>query len=643
MDLFRGYLPAEGKRPLLSVRERSNWLSEPPVTGDYVGILREDIIQLDADTKEASDKMLEIVNQYKLRCNILKTDRGHHFYFKDDGWVKSQSVATYNAVGVPCDFGLGNKNRVVPLRITREVITKRIIDGIEQEIKTTQTIQREWVQTYSELDELPPFFRPISSHNPEFEKTRERNQTLFNYILKLQTFGFSRDEIRKTIRVINYHMLYEPLPDKEIDTITREEAFSEEMFYNEKGQFLHDRFGNYMLANSNIMLLDNQVCVYTTENIYSNNPEEFERIMVGKIPSLKESQRKEVYKYIVLKVTKKGEYANPKYIGLKNSILDVETGEEFPYSPSFIINNKIDVEYNPNAYHELMDKTLDKVCCYDPEVRALLEEMVGYTLYRKNSMQVAFILTGEGSNGKSTILNVIKKLLGKQNYTSLDMREMEETFKPAELYNKLANIGDDISAKFMETSSVFKKVVTGESFVAQRKYAQPFELESYATQIFCANELPNVGDRSDGFHRRLVIIPFNATFSKTDPDYDPFIEEKLMTEEALQYLLKIGIEGLKRVIINKSFTKSAKSDMEKNEYLMDNNNVLQWFNDAEPKLENESSTDIYTQYQLWCARNGVRPVKKMTVSKEIKKQYGLVTKPQSIDGKVVRVYVKESE
>jgi len=287
-----------------------------------------------------------------------------------------------------------------------------------------------------------------------------------------------------------------------------------------------------------------------------------------------------------------------------------------------------------------MDKTLDKVCVGDKQVRSLLEEMIGYTLYRKNSMQSCFILTGEGSNGKSTILNIIKKLLGKQNYTSLDIRELEETFKPAEMYNKLANIGDDISAKFLENSSVFKKVVTGESFVVQRKYAQPFEMESYATQIFCANELPQVNDKTDGFTRRIVIVPFNAKFSKTDADYDPFIEDKLLTDEALQYLLKLAIEGLTRVLINKSFTKSDKGESEKEAYTKMNNNVLDWF-DEEPEIVNNAVSDVYLQYQIWCGQNGCMPVKKINFSKEVKRKYGLESKIKSVGGKSVRVYYKE--
>jgi putative DNA primase/helicase len=368
---------------------------------------------------------------------------------------------------------------------------------------------------------------------------------------------------------------------------------------------------------------------------------EFEKVMISKISRLKDAQRKEVYKYIVLQCNKRGKFADPKYVGLKNGVLDLETMELLPYIPSMIINNKIDYSFNPLAHHETMDKTLDKVCCNDPQIRNLLEEMMGYTLYRSASMQTCFILTGEGSNGKSTILNCIKKLLGKENYTSLDLRELEDTFKPAELYNRLANLGDDISAKYLDNSSKFKKCVTGESFLVQRKYAQPFELECYATQIFCANEIPAVSDKTDGFGRRITIVPFSAKFSKADPDYDPFIESKLLSEEAMEYLLKIAIEGLKRVLVNNGFTKSNVSEAEKQEYMKFNNNVLEWL-DGEPKIENEAISDVYQAYTVWCAINGCNAVKKINLGREIKK-FGYDVVVKSINGKSIRVYVKGNE
>ncbi len=637
MDLFRGYLESNGKIPLHSVKTYP--LSQnPPNNHDYVGVLKENIIQIDFDDEESSKIALEIVNLYKLRCDILKTTRGVHLYFINDV-VKSQAVGTFNAIGLKCDIGLGQKDRVVPLRITKDITSSRIVNGEEVLSTTKQVIQREWFQTYSEIETLPAYFRPIAPKDPELKKCNTRNQTLFSYILVLQMHNFNREEIRKTIKIINKFILYEPLDDREIDTITRDEAFSEELFFD-KDKFLHARFGNYMLTNSNIIKIDNQVHIYTNDHLYSNDPNEFEKQMLKKIPSLKDAQRKEVYKYISLQCAKTGEFAPPKYIGLKNTILDIETMEQFPYVPTMVINNRIDYYYDEEAYCEVLDKTLNKVCCHDPQIRALLEEMIGYSLYRKNLMQVCFILTGEGSNGKSTILNLIKRLLGKSNYTSLDLKELEDTFKPSELYNKLANIGDDISAKYLESSSIFKKVVTGESFIVQRKYAQPFELESYATQIFCANEIPQSHDRTDGFSRRIVIIPFNAKFKETDEDYDPYIEDKLFKDEALQYLLKLAILGLKRVIFKKGFTKSAVGEREKSDYIKLNNNVLEWF-DSAPKIENESVNDTYLVYQVWCNQSGCSPVKKMNFSREIKKHLGFISKPTCISGKTVRIYVPD--
>lgn len=628
-----GYLPASGKTPLVSVKEKENWLSEPPAQGDYVGILHPDYVQVDVDNQEDADIIKQVLEDNKVRVDILQTSRGYHFYLLSDGTIESQSVGQFNAMGIETDIGLGSKNRVVPLRTTDEFENS---DGSIGRRTTT----RQWLQQYDELDELPPYLRPISSRDFGLKTTKTRNQTLFNYILTLQTNEFSKTEIRKTIRVINNYVLYEPLTDREIDTITRDDAFSEELFFTDRGGFIHDRFGNYMLSNSNVMIIEGQMCIYTDENIYSNDPDDFERVMLSKIPQLKDNQRKEVYRYMFLKCNKKGEYSNAKYIGLKDSILDIQTMESYPYSPSFIINNKIDYNYNKDAYSEIMDRTLDNVSCHDPQIRTLLEEMIGYTLYRSNNMQTAFILTGGGSNGKSTILDIIKKLLGKQNYTTLDLRELESEFKPAELYNKLANIGDDISAKYLETSSIFKKVVTGEGFLAARKYGQPFELENYSTQIFCANELPPVGDKTDGFSRRLTIIPFNARFSNTDPDYDPFIQDKLEEDEAMEYLLKLAIEGLRRVLYKREFTKSTKGELEKLEYIKSNNNVLQWISEG-PKIENEAVDDVYQVYRLWCSNNGVNPVKKANMSREIIAELGLESKPQYMNGKTVRVYVRE--
>ncbi len=103
-----------------------------------------------------------------------------------------------------------------------------------------------------------------------------------------------------------------------------------------------------------------------------------------------------------------------------------------------------------------MDKTLDKICCKDKQLRLLIEEMIGYTLFRRNELGKAFILTGQGANGKSTLLEVLNELLGEENIASVSLEELNHRFKTFQLEGKLANIGDDISNKYIEDNSTFK-------------------------------------------------------------------------------------------------------------------------------------------------------------------------------------------
>ena len=112
--------------------------------------------------------------------------------------------------------------------------------------------------------------------------------------------------------------------------------FQRNYSFQEKRGFMHEKFGNYMLMNSNILRIDDQVNIYTKDGVYSNDPDEFERVMIEKIPHLKNTQRKETYQYINLKCDIKGQFASPKYIGLKDSILDIENGEMFP------VHSKVD-------------------------------------------------------------------------------------------------------------------------------------------------------------------------------------------------------------------------------------------------------------------------------------------------------------
>ena len=363
--------------------------------------------------------------------------------------------------------------------------------------------------------------------------------------------------------------------------------------------------------------------------------------MIEEIRTLSDAQRKEVLKYLNILVMNNVKRSDARYIAFNNGIYDIFTDELLGFDPNFIITNKIPFDYNPNAESEIVDKTLNKLACNDTEVRALLEEMVGYCFYTRNELGKAFILIGDKSNGKSTFLDMVTTALGSENVSSLDMNELDETFKTAELFGKLANIGDDIGDEFIPNSAIFKKLVTGNRVNVQRKFANPFDFNNYSKLLFSANNIPRIKDKTGAVQRRLVIIPFHATFSKNDPDYDPFIRYKLVEPKNIEYLIKCGISGLKRVLENQAFSECAQVNKELRDYEAVNNPITVFMDELdEEDVVNESTRDVYSKYQQYCLADNLQPMGLGEFSKAIKKKFGVEIVDRRVDGKRLRIFVK---
>lgn len=492
--------------------------------------------------------------------------------------------------------------------------------------------------TMEELEKLPKWLIPLTKKEINFDMSEGdgRNSILFTYILSLQRKGLTKEEIRETIKIINKYILQEPLDEKEIETILRDEAFMKECFYV-KNKLQYEKLAIYLRDNEKIIKINDELHMYK-DNYYCDDTKEIEKTMLKYIKNSTNTNRTEVLRYLDL-LCKNVKMANPKYIALENGIFDLESKKLLEFNSSYIIKNKIPWSYNPNVYSDVMDKTLNKICCNDKQLRLLVEEMMGYTLFRRNEIGKAFILTGQGANGKSTLLEVLNELLGEENISSVSLEELNHRFKTFQLEGKLANIGDDISNKYIEDNSTFKKLVTGEKVNVERKGRDPFDFKNYSKLIFSANELPRINDLSGGLKRRLIFIPFNATFSKKDKDYDPFILDKLTSPDSMEYLLKLALEGLNRVLENHSFTYAKVCDDVWEEYEQINNPVISFL--EENDIENEPVKEVYLRYSSWCSENGLKALSKPVFGREIAKQGYNSNSTVRIDGKQKRIYKKD--
>lgn len=624
MELYKGYVKTKNKKCIEKFKNVKNLKSYDDVKNlnEFAGILDKNIVLIDIDNENESEILFNIVKDKKINTRVIKTTRGMHFYFKNDERIQSNKTDTKLFLGINSDIKIGSRNSYSIVKF----------GGKERPI----------IYDSESLDTVPKFLLPTIYKFDflDLEEGDGRNQELFNYILILQSNGFSKEEVRECIRLINSYVISEPMSENELETILRDEAFKDKIFFKNK-KFLFDKFSNFIVSNSHIKRINSRLHVYKN-GVYIDGQEEIEREMIKSIPSLKRNQRSECLAYINLLVSEDNKLLNPNLIAFSNGIYDLDSNEILNFSPEIMIRNKINYDYFDGAYDELCDKTLNKISCNDKEIRMLLEELIGYCFFTRNELGKAFILVGDKANGKSTFLSLLQVLLGDDNISSLDLSELGDRFKTAELFGKLANIGDDIGDEFVANPALFKKLVTGDRVNVEKKGQDPFEFNNYSKFIFSANQIPRIKDRTGAVQRRLIIIPFNANFSKDDPDFDPYIKDKLLKKSSLEYLIRLGINGLKRVLKNKSFTKSEKVQKELDEYEKNNNPILLFFDEVNKKeIINESVSVVYRMYTVFCSENNFSPFSKIEFGRNISSYYGLVNKAKRINGKVIRVWIED--
>ncbi len=251
-------------------------------------------------------------------------------------------------------------------------------------------------------------------------------------------------------------------------------------------------------------------------------------------------------------------------INLENGLLDIHTKELKPHTPKSYSTIRIPLTYVPQAACPKIKQFFGEVL--KPEDIPVLEELFGYCLIPDYSIQRAFLLVGDGANGKSTLLELFKAFIGKSNCTNLSLQAIEnQRFALAELFGKLANIYADIPSTEMKHVGRFKMLTGGDTIGAEKKFKDQFAFNNTARLIFSTNKPPKVKEDTLAFWRRWVMIDFPNRFEGSKADTK--ILKKLTVKEELDGLLNIALEGLDRLLSQERYSYNPTSDEIADRYL----------------------------------------------------------------------------
>ncbi|MGG1518750.1 phage/plasmid primase, P4 family [Paenibacillus oryzisoli] len=308
-------------------------------------------------------------------------------------------------------------------------------------------------------------------------------------------------------------------------------------------------------------------------------------------------------------------------LNFENCVLDVRTMEKTQQDKKYLFTSYIQANYTERMLRESIFMEFINVCTQGDEEKVLLiQEIFGYCISNYCNAKKWFAFIGKPNSGKSTILEILQRLIGAKYTSAVPLHRLSERFLIAELFRKKLNISGELHNGDIRYFDTLKALTGNDAMVAERKGEAPFYFINRAKLVFAGNQMPLVSklDSTTAFTDRIVFLLFDYSVPEEERDYS--LLHKIMEER--DFIVSWAIEGLKRLMQNRFvFTEPQDSKFFKKQYIRNQNNALEFVKDR-CELDSHYKVlrrDLYDEYQNYCNENCMRVMTKEEFFAEISK------------------------
>lgn len=327
-----------------------------------------------------------------------------------------------------------------------------------------------------------------------------------------------------------------------------------------------------------------------------------------------------IYETMIQTIPNVNETSDANRIFVKNGIFNKETKQLEPFTQNEYRLAKIQTNYNPNASSPTItmpdglswsfDMWLDELVDHDPDRLTQMWQIITAALNPGRVYNKCVIFySRQGNNGKGTLGQVLKNIIGDGLYSSVNIKNFGVRFRTQQLLGKIVNIADENPVgAYIDGTDEFKAAITGDDIQIEAKGKDAYPMQVRMLNIQMLNGTLLTRDKPNSIYRRLLIVPFTHTFTGCER---PYIKHDYMDRtDVKEYILKRALES--PVITEFITTKENDEALYKTK--LENNTVIEFLDEFLPQFKWDALPPkfLYELYKSWMSKDNAngKPVKK---------------------------------
>lgn len=487
--------------------------------------------------------------------------------------------------------------------------------------------------------------KSASNNHYTVKNEGERDAALFKYLCSMIDYKFFKNEknLFELAKMYNQCYINPPFDENTVMQKTRQAiSYVKKPYCSSTGKVVNGSLVKYILNNNDCYVKGNMFYIYDkNEGIYKYKDSNdllkmyYDNIVIDEdIDPAKAKKFADTIMGLGDRYTDTFAYED-RYIACENGIIDSLNNELLEFNPKYKLDCKFNGSYmkdrqeyvnkfNQSRFKRFLNDLLDE------STISTLQEAWGTILCPNSSkVQQCFIYIGLGSNGKSSLFDIQEALLkdADKSICGISLGAFGDDFILSMAEGKRMNVVRDDAFEY-KISGLFKSCVCGEEVTVNKKHKDYVRIKFNLSWFYGLNTMPITSDKSFGFYRRPILIPFNNRFGskkdvlegRADKEAIPGIVEEIINNE-MDIVFNWAFEGLQRLIKNKWKINQSQAALNKmEEYKEESDSAYAFYKYKLIKSIGSkiSASSLYKDYEEYCTIERLKPMNPTQFGRQLK-------------------------